>query len=227
MYVCFQADIDSEERASRTSSRVSPRDTFKRRNKLFISKKSFLKRSLSYDTSQSSHQAKTPAGSTYDRESPASAAQQLLALKQNVYATLTQSPVLLRHHSHLCDVKSLACKACRRKQSQHAPQAHLQQAPDIVRSTLNVRPLSDDLNEAPPSGQHQQFHVDLHQQLISERCNSWKSAFFAPQTRSRVTSADMDKTILKVHQPNGGFKCVKCGDATYVKVGTSSLSLSR
>ena len=32
----------------------------------------------------------------------------------------------------------------------------------------------------------------------------------------------MDKSILKVHLPNGGFNVVKCGDATDVKVGVMS-----
>lgn len=28
----------------------------------------------------------------------------------------------------------------------------------------------------------------------------------------------MDKSILKVHLPNGGFNVVKCGDATDIRV---------
>ena len=33
----------------------------------------------------------------------------------------------------------------------------------------------------------------------------------------------MDKSILKVHLPNGGFNVVKCGDATDIKVGSGDL----
>ena len=193
---------------------------------LISRKKSFLKRSLSYDTSQCSEQHKSPTGST-DRapSTPPASTQQLLALKKNVYATLTQSPVLLRHHSHLCDVKSLACKSCRRQQAPHNSSNHLHSTPDIVSSTLNVRPAIDDINDVASSAydqQQQQYYIDLNQQLISERCNSWKSTFFAGQPRHVTSSSpltpEMDKSILKVYKPNGCFNVVKCGDATDVKV---------
>ena len=38
----------------------------------------------------------------------------------------------------------------------------------------------------------------------------------------------MDKSILKVHLPNGGFNVVKCGDATDIRVRTHiALSLGQ
>ena len=41
--------------------------------------------------------------------------------------------------------------------------------------------------------------------------SSWNNYF----AKSDVT---MDKAILKVYVPNGGFNVVKCGDATDIKV---------
>ena len=131
----------------------------------------------------------------------------LSQLKSTPFYSTTNSPVLLRHHSHLCARNNISCKNC--QELYHGAEE----------DNNNNRPQRKSLTDLSNQSQYHCASVDdvTHTSLtdssvwIPSDRSSWNFYF----AKSDVT---MDKAVLKVYLPNGSFNGVKCGDATDIKV---------
>ena len=64
------------------------------------------------------------------------------------------------------------------------------------------------------SGPHRWRH--WHEKLSNAAPRKYNG--YCDEICLNANASNMDKSILKVHLPNGGFNVVKCGEATDIKV---------